>query len=96
MSNLVEIYRAANGPQTHVVRNFLQSAGIPAVIDGDLLQGGIGDLPAGWSTAPRVLVAAENAAWAKTLIETAESADDEPLPEPLDDEAFELDDELPG
>jgi hypothetical protein len=86
MSEPVIVYRAANGPQAHVVRNFLQNAGIPALIDGDLLQGGIGDLPPGWSTAPRILVASEHAAWARTLIEAAESAEDDPLPEPLGDD----------
>jgi hypothetical protein len=85
MSDLVEIYRAASGPQAHVVRNFLQQAGIPAVVDGDLLQGLVGELPTGWSTAPRVLVSADHAAWAKTLIEAVETTDDDPLPEQVDE-----------
>jgi hypothetical protein len=87
MTDLVEIYRAANGPQAHMMKNFLRNAGIPAMVEGDMLQGGIGGVPVGWSTAPRVLVAAEHAAWAKTLIETVETTEDEPLPDAIDDEA---------
>jgi hypothetical protein len=81
MSDLVEVYRGINGPQAHVVRNFLQNAGIPAVVDGDQLQNVLGELVVGWPTSPRVLVNAENAAWAKSLIAAVESNEDEPLPE---------------
>jgi len=85
MSELVEVYRGANAPQAHVVRNFLERAGIQAVVDGESLQNVLGDLPLSWRSSPRVLVAAENAAWARSLIEAVESSDDEPLPEPADD-----------
>lgn len=78
---LVEAYRAANGPQAHLVAHFLQGAGIPAFVDGDELTGGVGVIPAGWSTAPRVLVPAREADHARALIAAAESADDGPLVE---------------
>ncbi|MBI1348836.1 DUF2007 domain-containing protein [bacterium] len=78
---LVEAYRAANGPQAHLVANFLQEAGIPAFVDGDELGGGAGGLPAGWATAPRVLVPKTELAHARTLIEAAEHIDDGPLVE---------------
>jgi len=78
--DLVEVYRAVNSPQAHVVCNFLQQAGIPAVVDGDQLQNVLGDIGVGWMTSPRVMVAKENAAWARSLIDAEESTDDEPLP----------------
>ena len=76
---LVEAYRAANGPQAHLVAHFLQGAGIPAFVDGDELGGGLGGLPAGWATSPRVLVPQSELAHARTLIEAAEHIDDGPL-----------------
>jgi hypothetical protein len=82
MSDLVEVYRAADVPQAHTVCNFLQEAGIPAVVQGDALQSVLGALPLGWSSQPRVMVHAENAAWARSLLDAVEAAaDDERLPE---------------
>lgn len=83
--DLVEAYRAANGPQAHMVAHFLQGAGIPAFVDGEELSGGIGGLAAGWVTSPRVLVPAGELQFARALIATAESEGDEALP-PLDGE----------
>jgi hypothetical protein len=83
MSELVEVYRATSVPQAYLVRGFLEQAGIPAVIDREATDS---QLPLGWSTAPRVLVAAENAAYARSLIDAVEAAaEDEPLPDWRDD-----------
>lgn len=80
---LAEAYRAANGFQAHVVAHFLQGAGIPAFVDGDNLGFLVGEIPAGWSTSPRVMVPECELQHALALIAAAENIDDGPL---FDDE----------
>ena len=58
----VEVYRARNAPQAHLLRGTLEEAGIAVRIEGELLQGLAGELPMGWASAPRVLVEAPRAA----------------------------------
>src|SRR2546430_1150747 len=53
----VEVYRAKNAVEAHIVAGALENAGIEVQIDGEALVGGVGILPPGWSTSPRVLVA---------------------------------------
>jgi hypothetical protein len=84
---LVEAYRALTPMQAHMVANFLREAGIPATVHGDLLQGVLGELPFGWSTAPKVMVMSADLAAARAFIEAAEASDDEPL---TDEELAEL------
>ena len=52
----VELYRANGLPEAHAIRILLESEGIPVRIDNELLQGVVGELPMGWSTAPRLYV----------------------------------------
>lgn len=40
------VYVATNSLDAHVVRGLLESRGIEAIVLGDYLQGGIGELPA--------------------------------------------------
>lgn len=40
------IYRAANLADAHLVRQLLESEGVPAFIQGEYLQGAVGELPA--------------------------------------------------
>lgn len=87
--DLTVIYRGAHPLDAHMVANFLKEAGIPATVDGDYLTGALGDLPMGWTTAPRVLVTEKNAVAARTLIETAQEVDDGPLFEDIDPEEAE-------
>jgi hypothetical protein len=89
--DLTVIYRAAHPLEAHMVANFLNEAGVPATVDGDYLTGALGDLPVGWTTAPRVLVREENALAARALIEAAQAETDAPLfdesdQQPADDE----------
>jgi RimJ/RimL family protein N-acetyltransferase len=70
--SLVEVYRAANAPQAHVVCDRLEAEGIPARVDGDFLQGALGGLPVGWSASPRVLVAESYAKKARQIIAAIE------------------------
>ena len=86
-SRLVEVYRAANLAQAHAIRAVLEEADIRVAIHGELLQGAVGELPMGWPTSPRVLVAEDDAEAARELIEgmelqsRREDADSEPSPE---------------
>ena len=52
----VEAYRAGHAIQAHAIKHALEDAGIPVMIEGEALQGAIGDVPAGWSSAPRLMV----------------------------------------
>lgn len=70
--NLVEVYRAQNSMQAHLVRSVLEDEGIPAVVDGDVLQGVIGAMPAGWAGAPRVLVDGDHESRAREIVNRAD------------------------
>ena len=80
----VEVFRARNLPEAHSIRIALEESGIRVQIEGELLQGGLGDLPPGWATAPRILVEESQVAAAQKIIEKAEnqaatrSEDEEP------------------
>jgi hypothetical protein len=87
--DLTVVYRAGHPLEAHMVANFLKEAGVPATVDGDYLTGALGDLPMGWSTAPRVVVCEKNALAARALIEAAQAEDDGPLFEESDSEAAE-------
>jgi hypothetical protein len=65
---LVEVYRAKNSPQAHLLKSALENSGIPALVEGELLQGALGELPIGWSSAPRILVDESDAAQARVLL----------------------------
>jgi hypothetical protein len=71
---LVEVYRAKDSVQAHLLRSALEDEGIRAVVEGDLLQGALGEVPVGWSTAPRLLVEESEAAKARALLERWESS----------------------
>jgi membrane protease YdiL (CAAX protease family) len=53
----VELYRARGADEAHALAAELFEAGVPARVENELLQGAVGEVPAGWATAPRVLVA---------------------------------------
>ena len=71
---LVEVYRAKDSVQAHLLRSTLEEAGIRTLINGDLLQGALGELPAGWASSPRLLVEEDDAANARSLLERWESS----------------------
>jgi len=64
-----EIYRAANPQQAQLLRNLLEERGIQAFVVNDFLQGAGGDLPLGWTAAPRILVAAEDVSKGRLIAE---------------------------
>ena len=57
----VEIFRAANSQHAQMLRQMLEERGIKAFIVNEALQTAGGDLPLGWTAAPRILVAEEDA-----------------------------------
>lgn len=94
--SLTEVYRAASVLDAKLMQASLESAEIPAVVTGELLQNALGDIPLGWSTAPRILVPEEFVNAAKAVIETvqaealrnreeaADESDDSPLEIPAE------------
>ncbi len=65
---LVEVYRAKDSPQAHLLSSVLEGAGIQASVEGDLLQGALGEIPVGWSTAPRIMVEERDAGLVLALV----------------------------
>ncbi len=70
---LVEIYRSNRLAAAHGMRMELESAGLKVFMDGELLQGGLGELPLGWATAVRVSVNETQADAAKELVKQFEA-----------------------
>ena len=42
---MIKIYSAQNAVDAHIVKGLLQQQGISAMVNGEYLQGGIGELP---------------------------------------------------
>jgi hypothetical protein len=70
---MIEVYREKNLPEAHMIRVMLGEAGINATIDGDSLQSGLGRLPVGWQTDPRILVEESQAVSARQIVTSAEA-----------------------
>jgi hypothetical protein len=79
------VYDAEHSLDAHVVRNLLESESIPAFIQGEYLQGGVGELAA--SGFVKVSVHDADAARARTIIRAWEAA--QPADEELEDEAYD-------
>lgn len=67
---LVEIYRAKNLPEAHVIRLMMEREGIDVSISNETLQGIVGEIAMGWSTSPRVLVKQQDVEAARMLLES--------------------------
>ena len=65
------VYETSTGLDAHMILNLLEVRGIAGRIEGEYLQGGIGELPA--MGLVRVLVAEENYPEAKQIISECES-----------------------
>lgn len=61
------VYQARDGLEAHVVADLLQQVGIAARVQGDLLQGGVGELPAAGLVS--VWVDNEDASRAREVVE---------------------------
>lgn len=62
------IYVAASAEQAHLLANALRERGIGATVTNDRLQVGLGILPFGLSTAPRVIVLESDALEARRIV----------------------------
>lgn len=68
----VVIYTAATPQEAFLLRDALAEAGIRALVSNESLQAAAGDVPLGWTIAPRLLVAPEDAAEARRMAEQYE------------------------
>lgn len=68
------VFDASNNIEAHLAMHQLQQAGIDARIQGEFLQGGIGELPAAGNV--RVVVHPKDEAEARTVIADWEAAGD--------------------
>lgn len=71
--NMKTAYDAASNIEAHLVKHQLQQAGLEASIEGEFLQGGVGELPAAGNV--RVLVPAADLATARQVIADWEASD---------------------
>ena len=62
-----DIYVAANAQQAHLLRGMLAERGIEAFVENEPLQGASGQVPLGWTVAPRVVVAHKDAKKAREV-----------------------------
>lgn len=69
MPEFVEIYRPKNLMQAHAIRMALEDAGVDVRIEGELLQGAVGEIPLGWDTLPRILVDSSQLDTAREIVE---------------------------
>ena len=78
---MVPVYKPANAPEAHILKHRLADEGIEAVIFGEALQGGAGELqPMGFI---QLMVSETDFQHARALVKAWEKM---PLP-PLDDDA---------
>jgi putative signal transducing protein len=70
------VYNAANHIQAHMVMHVLEQAGVPAMVQGEFLQSGAGELPIG--NLVGVAVDDEDVAVAREIIEDWERLMQEP------------------
>ncbi|GAB1260390.1 putative signal transducing protein [Aurantivibrio plasticivorans] len=75
---MLPVYDAQNGLEAHMILNLLQQAGIDGRVEGELLQGGVGELQA--MGIVRVMVDEEDYHQAKQLVDEWERT--QPIPEP--------------
>ncbi len=80
---MIIIYRAANIADAHLIRQMLEAEGIHAFIQGEYLQGAVGELPA--NTEIMVQVGNDDYAAARAVVERWESADVEPIEDDAED-----------
>jgi hypothetical protein len=70
---LVEVYRTPKLAEAHSIKMALEAEGLQVFLDGEMLQGGLGELPLGWSTGLRVSVPDTDLRRAEELIAEMES-----------------------
>ena len=76
--SLVEVYRATNSPQAHLLKQLLAEAEIFATIENDHLQSVLGEVAA-WEAAPRIMVESTDAPRARALLMRSERSTTTPV-----------------
>lgn len=71
----VEVYRAVNEIQAHLFADVLQQEGIAAFVEGECRQFSLGELPIGWSTAPRIMAPESQRQAARDLLMQIENGE---------------------
>jgi|SRR5690606_21203417 len=71
------LYEASNSLEAHMILNLLEMQGLSGRIEGEFLQGGLGELPAAGLV--RVLVAEKDYQAAKEIVSRWEAAQPEPV-----------------
>lgn len=69
MADLKTVYRAANLPQAHVLKNLLEREGIQAVVTNDVVPQSDGEISSLWNAAPQVMVSVEDEVRGRLLAE---------------------------
>lgn len=67
------VYRAANLSDAHLLRQLMEAEGIPAFVQGEFLQGAVGELPA--NTEVLVRVPDAHVAAARAIVDDWESSE---------------------
>jgi hypothetical protein len=67
----VDVDRAKDSPQAHLLKSALEDAGIRAAVEGDLLQDAVA-APGVWWAGPRIMVAECDALKARAILEQLE------------------------
>ena len=67
-----KLYEASNSVEAHMILNLLEQEGLTGRVDGEYLQGGVGELPAAGLV--RVMVAEEDYAAAKSIVDKWDAA----------------------
>ncbi len=65
----VELYRARNLLEAETIRLCLESEGIQVTIFNEALQGALGEVPLGWSSAPQIVVNQKDFSAAKNILD---------------------------
>ncbi len=68
MAEPVVVYVARDFPQAHLLSAALAAEGIEAFVLNENLQAAAGELPMGWATAARLMVAAEDEERAREIL----------------------------
>lgn len=69
LNRRTELYRAANSFEAQLLKLELQAGGVHVFVENEELSMGVGDLPMGWTTAPRLMVPVGEYAQAKHLLD---------------------------
>ncbi len=83
---MIIIYRAANIADAHLIRQMLEAEGIHAFIQGEYLQGAVGELPA--NTEILVQVGDDDYAAARAIVESWESSEPVQFDDDIDDDVY--------